>query len=88
LEEAQATVDLWYAARKEVKLWQQARHEEARKTGHVRTLLGRRRRLPEINDRSRLKRSHMERAAINTPVQVRSNRRHPTGERARLECRG
>ena len=70
LEEAQDTVNLWYAARVEVKNWQKARIEEAKRTGYVPTLLGRRRRLPEINSRNRLLSSHMERAAINTPVQV------------------
>ncbi|GAQ90985.1 DNA polymerase I superfamily [Klebsormidium nitens] len=69
LEEAQETVKLWYAARQEVKRWQKARIEEAKKTGYVPTLLGRRRRLPDINSRNRLLESHMERAAINTPVQ-------------------
>jgi DNA polymerase I len=41
----------------------------ARKTGYTRTLMGRYRRLPEINSRERGLKNHSERAAINTPIQ-------------------
>lgn len=68
VEEAQQTVDLWYKERQEVLKWQEARKEEARTKGQVFTLLGRTRRFP--NGRmSRAQRRHIERAAINTPVQ-------------------
>jgi len=43
--------------------------EEARRLGYVSTLLGRRRYIPEINDRNRTLREAAERAAINMPVQ-------------------
>ncbi|MCC6444292.1 MAG: DNA polymerase I [Armatimonadetes bacterium] len=43
--------------------------EDAREKGCVRTLTGRRRLLPEINDRNRNVRLFGERVAINTPIQ-------------------
>jgi len=69
LEEAQETVDRWYADRPEVLKWQTARKAEAHRTTRVRTLLGRTRHLPDINSSSRWIQQHGERAAINTPVQ-------------------
>lgn len=70
IEEAKATVNLWYSDRPEVLAWQKERKEEAHRTQKVHTLLGRARHLPEVMSTNRLVRSHMERAAINTPVQV------------------
>ncbi|MCB0662380.1 MAG: DNA polymerase I [Saprospiraceae bacterium] len=43
--------------------------EDARKHGYVKTLLGRRRYLRDINSRNNLDRSNAERVAINTPIQ-------------------
>ncbi len=43
--------------------------EEARTTGYVTTLLGRRRPLPEIHAKSRVVRANAERMATNTPLQ-------------------
>ena len=40
-----------------------------KRTGAVRTLMGRYRPLPGINSRNAAARSHSERAAINTPIQ-------------------
>ena len=70
IDEAQATVDLWYSDRPEVLAWQKDRKDEAHQTLKVHTLLGRARHLPDVNSSNSLVRSHMERAAINTPVQV------------------
>ncbi len=42
---------------------------EARKTGYVTTLMGRKRKLRDINSKSSLERSNSERMAINTPIQ-------------------
>ena len=58
-----------YSDRPEVKEWQRLTIEKARTTGSTRTLMGRYRHLPEINSKNRARRSHMERAAINTPIQ-------------------
>jgi DNA polymerase-1 len=43
--------------------------EEARRTGHVTTILGRRRVLPDLNSSVRQLREFAERTAINTPIQ-------------------
>ncbi|KAL5548304.1 hypothetical protein UlMin_003535 [Ulmus minor] len=68
VEEARDTVDLWYSDRQEVLKWQEKRKKEARGTERcVRTLLGRLRKFPETTTYSQ--RGHVERAAINTPVQ-------------------
>ncbi|KAF8023827.1 hypothetical protein BT93_F1109 [Corymbia citriodora subsp. variegata] len=69
VDEAKETVDLWYKERREVLNWQEKRKEEARKTGRVHTLLGRARQFPSLAHASRAHRNHIERAAINTPVQ-------------------
>ncbi|CAK7338432.1 unnamed protein product [Dovyalis caffra] len=67
--EAKETVNLWYKERKEVLKWQQARKKEAREDGRVHTLLGRARTFPLLTNASSSLRGHVERAAINTPVQ-------------------
>ncbi|XP_057547674.1 DNA polymerase I B, chloroplastic/mitochondrial-like isoform X2 [Amaranthus tricolor] len=67
--EAKETVDLWYKERQEVLRWQEARKKEAAKHGCVHTLLGRARRFPSMAEASKPQKSHIERAAINTPVQ-------------------
>lgn len=69
-EEAQETVDLWYSDRKEVLSWQEKRKKEARLDKRVFTLLGRARHFPSLTNASKAHRNHIERAAINTPVQV------------------
>lgn len=68
-DEARSTLDKWYADRPEVKQWQEKTIARAHVTGWTRTLLGRYRPLPEINSRDRTRRTHSERAAINTPLQ-------------------
>lgn len=62
-------LEAWYGDRPEVKRWQQATIQRALVTGSTRTLLGRYRPLPGISSSSRAVRGHMERAAINTPIQ-------------------
>ncbi|GMH14418.1 hypothetical protein Nepgr_016259 [Nepenthes gracilis] len=70
VKEAKATVDLWYKERQEVLRWQEEQKKEAAAHCRVRTLLGRTRRFPSAtNAASQLQRGHIERAAINTPVQ-------------------
>ena len=70
MAEAKETVNLWYKERKEVLKWQRARKKEAREYGRVFTLLGRARVFPLLTDSNSSLRGHVERAAINTPVQV------------------
>ncbi|XP_019055571.1 PREDICTED: DNA polymerase I A, chloroplastic/mitochondrial-like isoform X2 [Nelumbo nucifera] len=67
--EAKETLKLWYKDRQEVLHWQEERKQEAAK-GCVYTLLGRSRRFPSMDHASNAQCGHIERAAINTPVQV------------------
>uniref|UniRef100_A0A453DAE5 DNA-directed DNA polymerase n=1 Tax=Aegilops tauschii subsp. strangulata TaxID=200361 RepID=A0A453DAE5_AEGTS len=67
--EADDTLDLWYSDRKEVKSWQREQKELAYEKSEVYTLLGRSRRFPNIASVSSKQWKHIERAAINAPVQ-------------------
>ncbi|XP_045824792.1 DNA polymerase I A, chloroplastic/mitochondrial-like isoform X2 [Trifolium pratense] len=69
VKEAKNTVDLWYNDRKEVLRWQQKRKKEALEHGYVSTLLGRSRRFHDVFQGHSYYKGHIERAAINTPVQ-------------------
>ncbi|KAK7316740.1 hypothetical protein RJT34_00422 [Clitoria ternatea] len=69
VKEAKRTVDLWYNDRKEVLKWQEERKKEACESQRVYTLLGRARRFPKIDPAHSYQKGHIERAAINTPVQ-------------------
>ncbi|RAL43501.1 hypothetical protein DM860_012642 [Cuscuta australis] len=69
VKEAKETVDRWYSDRKEVLTWQEERKSEARQLRCVHTLLGRARWFPSLKSASKYFRGHIERAAINTPVQ-------------------
>ncbi|EOY12450.1 Polymerase gamma 2 isoform 1 [Theobroma cacao] len=69
VEEAKNTVDLWYKERQEVLEWQKQRKYEAQKLRRVKTLLGRARLFPSYAHATRAQKGHIERAAINTPVQ-------------------
>ncbi|GAB2284669.1 hypothetical protein Dimus_019121 [Dionaea muscipula] len=69
VKEAKETVKLWYKERQEVLRWQEARKEEAFLYNRVHTLLGRCRRFPSMTNATSHHRGHIERAAINTPVQ-------------------
>lgn len=68
-EEAQKTVNLWYSDRKEVLLWQDERKKQARRFRYVDTLLGRARHFPSLKNATSAHKAHIDRAAINTPVQ-------------------
>ncbi len=52
-----------------VKAYMDSMVAQAREQGYVSTLLGRRRYLPDINNRNFNRRSFAERTAINTPIQ-------------------
>lgn len=69
VQEARKTVELWYKERQEVLSWQQERKRDAIQKKYVRTLLGRYRSFPSTNEASSSMKGHIERAAINTPVQ-------------------
>lgn len=70
MKEAKETVERWYNERKEVLAWQEKRKNEAATLKYVCTLLGRARSFPSMDHATRYQRGHIERAAINTPVQV------------------
>ncbi len=67
--EAQAIIDRYFARYTGVKRWLDATVAQARETGCVRTLWGRRRELPEIRARNPGLRQAAERMAVNTPIQ-------------------
>ena len=69
LNEARATLEAWFADRPEVRAWQAAVLDAARREGATRTLLGRYRDLPDLASPELGARRHAERAAINTPIQ-------------------
>jgi DNA polymerase-1 len=67
--EADAFIAAYFARYPKVKVFIDATIAKARETGHVRTLLGRLRRLPDLRSRNFPVRMEAERQAMNTPVQ-------------------
>ena len=67
--EAHSIIERYFARYRKVKEWLDATIEEARRTGRVKTLFGRRRYLPDINSKNPAARSAAERTAVNTPIQ-------------------
>lgn len=68
-EEAARFIISYFEKYPGVKQYLESTKEQARETGHVQTLLGRRRSIPEINSSNRQVREAAERMAINMPVQ-------------------
>ncbi len=67
--EAQATIDAYFARYQGVRRFLDRTIEEARREGFVRTLLGRRRYLPDLASRNRALKNAAERMAVNTVIQ-------------------
>jgi DNA polymerase-1 len=67
--EAQETIDRYFARYQGVRRFLDQTVEEARSAGFVRTLLGRRRYLPDLGSRNRPLRQAAERMAVNTVIQ-------------------
>jgi DNA polymerase-1 len=67
--EAQAYVDLYFERYPGVKAYMDNIRDQARETGYVETVFGRRLYLPEINARNAQRRQYAERSAINAPMQ-------------------
>lgn len=67
--DAQRFIDNYFAQYPGVKAWLDRTIAEARELGYVKTLLNRRRYLPELKASDRVTRSQAERMAVNTPVQ-------------------
>lgn len=68
-KEAKAYINAYFERFPSVQEYIDRTLKEARETGYVTTLLGRRRPVPEVNDRNHAVRSFGERAAVNSPVQ-------------------
>ncbi len=67
--EAKELIENYFLQFKGLKRYMDETVEYARKHGYVKTLLGRKRGLRDINSRNALARSNAERMAINTPIQ-------------------
>ncbi len=67
--EAKSFVEQYFARFPKVREFLEARKEEARETGFVTTLLGRRRYVPEARSANRVLREAGERIATNLPIQ-------------------
>jgi DNA polymerase-1 len=68
-KEAKAYIAAYFARFPSVAQYIESTLREARETGYVTTLLGRRRPTPEVNDRNHAVRAAGERVAVNAPVQ-------------------
>jgi len=68
-EAAQAFIDAYFAGFPKVRDYIDTTIEEARRTGVVKTMFGRRRLVPELNSRNGQIRMAAERATINMPIQ-------------------
>jgi len=69
LREAAQFITLYFERYPGVKEYIEKTKEQARKSGYVQTVMGRRRFIPEINSLNRQIREAAERMAINAPVQ-------------------
>ncbi len=69
VDEAAAIIDQYFAQFPGVRRWIEKTLEEAQRTGIVRTLLGRIRRVSQLNHPNRQVREMMKRIAINSPIQ-------------------
>ena len=67
--EAAEYVKLYFQRYPGVKHYMEDTREQAKETGYVETLFGRRLYLPNINHRNGMLRQHAERTAINAPMQ-------------------
>jgi DNA polymerase-1 len=68
-DEAQAFIDAYFLRYPQVKEYIKDQIQKAKKDGLVTTILGRRRYIPEINNKNQGIRQFAERQAVNTPIQ-------------------
>jgi len=68
-DEAQLFIDRYRARYAGIQRWIEATLEQARESGEVRTIFGRRRRISNLKARQRPMREGAERQAVNTPIQ-------------------
>jgi len=69
VDQAQGFIDAYFLRYPKVKEYIQEQILKAQKNGFVTTLLGRRRYIPEINNKNQGIRQFAERQAVNTPIQ-------------------
>jgi len=69
VKEAKAYIESYFEKYADVKKYLDTTVADAKKTGFVTTLFGRRRYIPEINASNFMQRSFGERVAMNTPIQ-------------------
>ena len=69
VQEAQNFIDAYFLRYPKVKDYIDAQIKKAQETGFVTTLLGRRRYIPEINNKNMGIRQFAQRQAVNTPIQ-------------------
>jgi len=67
--EAQSFIDAYFLRYPKVKVYIDEQIKTAKEKGYVTTILGRRRYLPEINNKNQAMRQLAERQAVNTPIQ-------------------
>jgi len=67
--DAKRFIDAYFERYRGVREYLEGTLREAQETGEVRTLLGRRRLLPELRSGNPMQRSYAERIAQNTPIQ-------------------
>jgi DNA polymerase-1 len=67
--DAAEIIERYFARYSKVKQWLDDTIAQARSTGMVKTMFGRRRYLPDINSKNPAARSAAERTAVNTPIQ-------------------
>ena len=68
-EEAQAFIDAYFAGFPRVRGFIDSTLQQARESGVVKTLFGRRRLVPELNSRNGQIRAQAERETVNMPIQ-------------------
>jgi DNA polymerase-1 len=68
-EKAAQFIDRYFNMYPGVRAWIERTLADARRDGWVRTLAGRRRLVPEVNEKNRMAREAAERVAVNTPIQ-------------------
>lgn len=69
LEDAKHIVELYFEAFPGVQDFMEDTVEDCQIYEYITTLVGRRRRLPDVNHHQFIKRSHAEREAVNSPIQ-------------------
>jgi len=68
-KEAQNIIDRYFKKYSAVKVFLDHQIAQAKEVGYVTTLMGRRRRLPDINSKNAAVRANAERMAMNSPIQ-------------------